>query len=187
MNKKQEALFEEVVRQIGSGDEGFAKQLYQQYKDRFVSWFMKQYKLNQQEGLELYHRCFLVFYYQVKRSKLTALSSSIETYLFGIGKKLMMKEQAKERIFQDLADAELVLANHDITDQEDQFHQQLIVRQILKNVTDPCKSILTLYYFRNFSLESIANRLGYQSVGAVKKKKSLCLKNIRKQLKNEID
>lgn len=187
MKKRQEALFEEVTRAILGGDEAYTKKLYKQHKSRFVSWFMKQYKLDQQEGVAIYHQAFLVFYYQVRRQKLTTLKSSIETYLFGIGKKLMLKEQAKERNFRDLAEAELVVANYEVTEREDRQHEKTVVRQILQQVKEPCKSILTMYYYREFSLESIANRLGYKNSGAVKKKKSLCLRHIRQQLKNQID
>ena len=187
MNSRQEALFEEIARNIRNENEAYTKQLYKQHKAKFVSWFMKQYQLNQQEGLALYHQSFLVLYYQIKQERLTSLMSSIETYLFGIGKKFMLKEQAKNRNFQNLAEVDLITANNEVKEQDDRMHQKILVRHILRSVKEPCKSILIMYYYRDFSLESIANRLGYKNSGAIKKKKSLCLKHIREQLKNQID
>ena len=187
MKSRQQDSFEKVAREIRIGNEAYTKQLYTQHKTKFVSWFMKQYKLNQQESLEVYHQSFLVLYYQIKQERLTALMSTLETYLFGIGKKLMLKEQAKERNFLDLAEADLVSIKDEALEQEDLVHKKMLVRQIFKSVKEPCKSILAMYYYREFSLESIANRLGYKNSGTVKKKKSLCLKDIREQLKAKID
>ncbi len=185
MKNRQQASFEKVAKEICSGNEEFTRQLYKGYKPKFVSWFMKQYKLNQQESLEVYHQSFLVLYYQIKQERLTSLMSTLETYLFGIGKKLMLKEQVKQRNFLDLAEADLV-STYDPHENEEQVHKKMLVRQILKRVTEPCKSILTMYYYREYSLESIAFRLGYKNSGTVKKKKSLCLKHIREQLSTKL-
>lgn len=182
MKNRQQDSFEEVVREICAENEGYVKQLYKQHRSRFMSWFMKQYRLNQQEVLEVYHQAFLVFYFQVKNQKLTTLASTIETYLFGIGKKLMLKDQSKERSLVDLSEVDVSLVDNQTVEKEELLHKRARVREILKKVPEPCKSILTLYYFSEFSLESIAVRLGYKNSGTVKKKKSLCLKQIRAQL-----
>lgn len=182
MRSKQPGSFEEVVKEICKGNDGYVKELYKQYQPRFVSWFMKRYQLTQPEGVEVYHQSFLIFYYQIKNQKLTALKSTLETYLFGIGKKLMLKEQGKERSFVELSEVDLSFADDQVSDREDLLHRKVQVREILKKVEEPCRSILTLYYFHEFSLESIAERLGYKNSGTAKKKKSLCLKQIREQL-----
>ena len=56
-------------------------------------------------------------------------------------------------------------------DQEQQNDRQQLTHQILEEIGDPCKSILLMYYFRNFSMESIASRMGYKNEGIAKKKK----------------
>lgn len=187
MIKTGQGSFNEVVENIQRGDERFTKTLYQQHKLKFVGWFMKKYQLNEQEGLEVYHQCFLVFYYQVKDGRLTALRSTLDTYLFGIGKNLMLKEQARKVSYSELAEVDMAMADKTSLENEDLMHKKLQIRAILRNVSEPCKSILTLYYFREFSLESIAEQLGYKNSGSVKKKKSLCLKHIREQLSTQID
>lgn len=182
MNNKQQVSFEEASREILRGNEAYTKNLYKRHKTKFVSWFMKQYHLNNQEGLEVYHQAFMILYFQIKNEKLTSLSSTLETYLFGVGKKLMLRGQSRQRNFSDLGEVDLVMVDHREAEQEELIHQKMQVRQILKQVAEPCKSILTMFYFREFSLESIAERLGYKNSGTVKKKKSLCLKHVREQL-----
>lgn len=182
MNNKQHDSFEEATREILCENEAYTKGLYKRYKTKFVSWFMKQYRLNNQEALEVYHQAFLILYFQIKNEKLTSLNSTLETYLFGIGKKLMLRDQSGKKNFSELAEVDLVMANHYEEEKEELVHKKMQVRQILKQVAEPCKSILTMYYFREFSLESIATRLGYKNSGTVKKKKSLCLKHVREQL-----
>lgn len=169
--------------QIRQGDDRFLKELYQTKRNRFVAWFQKNYQMSKQEAAGLFQKAFTVFYFNVKDEKITTLRSSIDTYLFGIG-KVMMKEQFREdqkkAALEEIPEAHL--ADYGIFDAEETSHRQTLVRKILDKLEEPCKTLLTLYYFKKLSLEAVALQLGYKNQGVAKKKKCLCLKAVRDQL-----
>ncbi len=72
-----------------------------------------------------------------------------------------------------------------IFDQYEATHRQKVVGSILENIGEPCKTILTQYYYHNFTMESIAERLGYKTAMVAKKKKCDCLARIRASLKEK--
>lgn len=169
--------------QIKHGDDHFLRNLYEAKRNGFVSWFQKNYTVDKQQACELYQKAFSIFYFNVKDGKIETLKSGIDTYVFGIGKMIMKEQYRQERRVATLDEIpEMKLADYSIFQTEETTHRQNLVREILDKLQEPCKSLLVMYYFKNFSLESIAENLGYKNPGVVKKKKCLCLKHVRSQL-----
>jgi|SRR6188768_1956947 len=169
--------------QIKQGDDRFLKELYQSKRIGFIKWFQKTYQMDKQQALDLFQKAFTVFYFNVKEEKIVTLRSTIDTYLFGIGKVLMKEQFRQEKKIASLEEIpEIQLADYGIFESEETSHQQNLVRKILNELEDPCKTLLVLYYFKKLSLETIAIQLGYKNQGVAKKKKCLCLKAIREQL-----
>jgi RNA polymerase sigma factor (sigma-70 family) len=169
--------------QIKQGDDRFLRNLYEAKRTGFVSWFQKNYTMNKQQACELFQKAFSIFYFNVKDGKIQTLKSSIDTYVFGIGKMIMKEQYRQESRVATLEEIpDVRLADYSIFHVEETTHQQNLVRKILDKLQEPCKSLLVMYYFKNFSLESIAENLGYKNPGVVKKKKCLCLKHVRSQL-----
>lgn len=54
--------------------------------------------------------------------------------------------------------------------------------QTINAMGDPCKTILTLFYWERNSMEAIAAKTGYKNEQGAKKKKYLCLEKLKKQL-----
>lgn len=132
---------------------------------------------------DIYQQAFTIFYYNVKDGKFTGLNSSSKTYLFGIGKNLLNKKIENARADESLDEIpEIELPTENIFDQYENSHRSQLVRSILNKIGEPCKSILTKYYFDNFTMEAIAENLGYKTAMVAKKKKCECLVKIRKAL-----
>lgn len=171
------------LSRMRKGDDRFLRMLYESKRPGFVGWFQKTYGIGRQQAIDLYQNAFSAFYFNVKDGKLVKLKSTIDTYIFGIGKIMMKETFRRENKLVDIDELlEIDLADYSIFHREDEVHDNRIVGTILKKLEDPCKTLLTLYYFHNFSLESIAERMGYKNQGVVKKKKCLCLKSVRSLL-----
>lgn len=179
------ASVDELFVKVKQGNELFLRDLYELYRAKFTGWFQKNHRLEKSEAIELYQKSFTIFYFNVKDEKITTLQSGVSTYLIGIGKNLV-KEKFREKIDNSLDEIpDIHIADYSIFKDEEENHKQTLVRKLLDKLEEPCKTILSLYYFRNFSLESIASNLGYKNEGVVKKKKCLCLKKIREDLVSE--
>ena len=174
----------EILLKIKEGDERFLKQLYQEHRGRFIHWALKNHRLSREDAAEIYQRAFTILYFNFKQEKITTLNSSVETYLFGIGKNLILKKfQGDEKEIVPMEDLPLdQQMDTSLLRQEELNHQQVLVRDWLKTLGEPCESLLLMYYFKRFSMEAIAERLGYKNEGVAKKKKCLCLKTLRDRL-----
>ncbi len=171
----------DVLEKIKAGDERFLKDLYKDNRQAFISWLRRHFYCTEEEAKEVYQRAFSILYFNIKDEKVTNLSSSVETYLFGIGKNVlrrMIRSQVRESYSLDtLVDRETDELNY--YEQEEQNHRVLKVKTMLERLGEPCKTILQLYYFKRFSMESIAERMGYKNGAVAKKKKFLCLQKLR--------
>lgn len=168
---------------IRNGDEQFLRTLYESKRPNFASWFQKTYSISRQEAVDLFQKAFSIFYFNVKDGKIVTLRSTIETYIFGVGKILMKEEFRRESKLTSLDEIpDVNLADYSIFNEETSEHERSLLFKVMNVLEEPCKSLLTLYYFNNFSLEKIAESLGYKNQGVVKKKKCLCLKAIRTRL-----
>lgn len=171
------------LSKIKNGDEQFLRILYETKRPGFVSWFQKTYTLSKQQSIDLFQKAFSIFYFNVKDGKIVTLKSTIETYIFGIGKILVKEDFRRESKLTSLDEIpDVHLADYSMFRDEQQTHEQSLVDKILQALEEPCKSLLTMYYFNNYSLAQIAEILGYKNQGVIKKKKCLCLKSVRSLL-----
>jgi len=171
------------LSKIKNGDEQLLRILYETKRPGFVSWFQKTYTLSKQQSIDLFQKAFSIFYFNVKDGKIVTLKSTIDTYIFGIGKILVKEDFRRESRLTSLDEVpDIHLADYSMFRDEQKTHEQSLVDKILHALEEPCKSLLTMYYFNNYSLAHIAEILGYKNQGVVKKKKCLCLKSVRSLL-----
>ena len=167
---------------ISKDDRRGVEKAYHDFKPKFTGWFFKVYKnLNEEEVLELYQRSFTILYYKGKNGELNEITVALETYLIGIGKyvvRSMKRENAKLVLLDDEEIGDIQWYTESFDDSE----ERVKVKNALNKMEEPCKSILQLFYLKRFSMEAIANNLGYKNEGVAKKKKYQCLKKLKEIL-----
>lgn len=180
MNNNAESDELELVR---TGDRHALKDLYKKYRTPFIQWAHWKYS-GASDAADIYQQAFTIFYFNVKDGKFTGMNSSIRTYIFGIGKNLLNKEVQNFRPSESIDEIrEIELPSGSIFDTYEATHRQHVVKAILEKIGEPCKTILMRYYFDNFTMEAIAENLGYKTAMVAKKKKCECLMKIRSTLK----
>jgi RNA polymerase sigma factor (sigma-70 family) len=168
----------ELVR---SGDSAVLRDLYRKHRSAFIQW--AKWKYTGADVADVYQQSFTIFYFNVRNGKFTGMTSSIRTYIFAIGKNLLNKLAQQKRPSEPIDDVkESDLPADTMFDRYEATHRQQLVGAILENLGEPCKTILTKYYYEDFSMESIADRMGYKTAGVAKKKKCECLTKIRAAL-----
>ncbi|MEL6191261.1 MAG: sigma-70 family RNA polymerase sigma factor [Bacteroidota bacterium] len=174
--------YSQILENIKSGDERFLKQFYFEQRTPFVSCLMNKVACDEEHARELYQKAFTIFYYKVLDGDLSHLFCKPSTFLIAIGKNLHRDEMKKKDAH--ALDINTEVAQHAYGPQcevliEEQ-HRQHLVNSIFNKMDTSCREILKLFYFQKFSMESIANELGFGSDTVARKKKSICLKKIRK-------
>lgn len=174
---------QQLLALIRKGDPLTLERLYRQNRTRFLRWAYVHYTCTDDEAAEVYQKSFSILYYNVRDGKLTALSSSLETYLLGIGKRVFLELfRQKRRQGAPLEEAEMVEApdvpNYLRSQALDE--RQRLVDQLLERVGEACAKVLRLFYFSKYNMEDIAEEMGYSNDDVAKKKKYECLQKLRK-------
>lgn len=177
-----ELIDQEIVERIKAGDDQAVISLYDNYRKEFLYWGYNNYSLSEDEGADVFQDTIIIFYNNVRKGKLEELSSSLKTYLFGIGKNLALKKIGRSSRM--VVSNEMVQLNPDLDDKDpfEATERQKIVAEVMDEMGDPCKSILRMFYFDRFTMDAIASRLGYKNEHVVKSQKLRCFNQLKKMI-----
>lgn len=176
MKEKELDLFKLLSSE---GEDGLIR-IYDNYRSEFINWCIKSFSTNEDDAADIFQDSVIALYHNIRSGKLTELTSSLKSYLFAIGKNIALKKINKQA---------KILINNDIVRLSEQFEQldyfedddrKRVVASLLNKLGEPCKSILTLFYFDKFSMDAIANRLGYKNEHVVKAQKLRCFNSLKK-------
>lgn len=174
----------DVLAIIRTGNRTYLRELYQKHRNEFDIWAAKHYKIDSETAGEVYQQAFITLYYNVQDGKLSELNSSVKTYLFGIGKNIMRDQfKAAQRFVDPVEDnAGIEDVDNSVVERFEQAELKEIVRKLLNTIGQPCKTVLELYYFQQYSMDSIATELNYKSEQIAAKRKFICLKQLNKMI-----
>ena len=184
MKEEKEDITLETLRQ---GSDFALKRVYEDNRAKFLN-FARRYHLSDEENIDIYQDAYIVFYDNVMNGKIEQFTSSVSTYLFSIGKYLIfdkMRKNKKEiRPNFDLAivgnEAELV--NNFEMDDQDLTEEQLLLQKHFADLGTRCQELLTLFYYRGFTIQEIMARENYNSENVVKAAKSRYMKTMRERI-----
>lgn len=171
---------QEVVEKIRRGDQSVIAEIYRQLRPEFLSWAAMRFKVDQEQIIDVFQESVIVFYRNVAKGKLTELNISVKTYLFAIGKNLLLKalRDEKQQVNIDELPAN-ILEDWNLDKAYEQSHQKELLSNALDNLGDPCKQIILMFYYRDFSMEAIQEQLGYKSEAVARTQKKRCMQYLR--------
>ncbi len=177
----------ELLHLVRSGDPSGVSFVYEKYRREFVSWIRKFGRCDIDEACEYYQGTMVIFYENVMTGRLTDLQSSLKTYLFGIGKNLVMQEYRKT-VRSEKIKAEYLLQSHLLpTADEAQAEAEdlSLISRCFERIGDPCRRLLELFYFQQKNMEEISTELGYKNPETAKNQKYKCMERLRKLVEGE--
>ena len=191
--EKQEYIASPILEAIANNEPKVLEQLYNEYRKPFIVWSIQSYQCSEEDAIEIYQKAFTVMYMNVRNGKLTVLTSSLKTYLFSIGKNLF-REKFRDKHTQymplDTQTNHEFLSEHidtSIFDKYQASHQKEIVRGLLERIGDPCRKLLNLIFIQGIPQKDVVDTMGYSDDRVVRKRKSLCLKQLRQMVSDEKD
>lgn len=173
----------EWLAQIKMGNTEAIEMIYRTYRDDFVEWLKSNTNCDEQRALDVFQESVLALYKNIKAEKLKHFTSSIKWYLFSIGKKIhitqMRKKKVKINFMADVPDiGESVLTPSLRDDTKDR--QEAYILKALKHMSDPCYTILYLFYYEKEKITAIAQKLGYKNANIASIQKGRCIKSLRR-------
>ncbi|MBV6643949.1 MAG: sigma-70 family RNA polymerase sigma factor [Cyclobacteriaceae bacterium] len=165
----------EILERIGRGDERVLDYLYKKYY-RMMNKIVLSNNGTEEEAQDVYQEALIAFWQKAASGKLV-LTSKISTYLYSICQNQWRKElDRKSRLSREEKDG-----NEYQSYEEDETFR--IVMQCIGELGDPCKSLLTYYYFDGMSMTDIAKKLNFANQDTAKTKKYKCKKRLDSLIK----
>lgn len=176
-----------LIKQLKEDNPEALRRVYVENRQAFFQ-FVKRYPIDKNMAEDIYQDAIIILRDNAKQGKLDSLTGSVRTYLFSIGKYLIyshLRMHKKLRVVDDFSgmyDDETVLSKFIVERQEPKQESQKLQRA-LAQLGPKCYEILSLFYFRGFTLDEITVELNYSGKDVAKSQKSRCLKSLKQLLK----
>jgi len=176
---------EALLSGIKNGNDESLVKVYKLHRNNFIHWAINTYGIDEEIAADMFQDTLIVLHRNIMKGKLVELTSTLKTYIYGIGKNLIKERLQKDKKYVNNVE---LMEHHPGTfvhekDRMESDDRKKIVMNLLEKLGEPCRSILRLYYFKSYSMESIAECLNYKSDDVVKTQKSRCLNELKKQVK----
>ncbi len=154
--------------------------MYLSYKNEFLRFAYKNFRLQRTDAEDVYQECFIALHRNIASGRLSILTCSPKTYLFRIARNVILKNKRdrppgrETEIPEDLPDT--------AHSGDEWMEKEETVCRIIREMGDPCKKVLTLFYREQKSMSDIAREMNYRSPQVAKNRKNLCIKQLRKTL-----
>ena len=178
---------QDILRQIREKDEDAISKLYLDVKSSFVKYIKKYSGLKADEAEEIYQEAFYIMYSKIREGGLSMMIPDLPKYLFGIGRNLVSNAyKLHQKMVGDIYDgANLPIDSfNEVREQFENDSKQDIVRKAVQLLTEPCKSILSKFYWDELSYSEILTLVpNFSNTDALKAQKYKCMQRVSKTIK----
>ena len=171
----------DIIKSIRNGDYKEVVIFYDRYKKDFVSWAVRKFPVTKDDALDIFQDTMIALLKNIRTGKIEKFDYSVKNYLYAIGKNLLLNKVKFEKRYDNEIDestfekiAQQVLVFPDKAD-----HNTRLIDQLLNKLGEPCYTILKLFYYNNYSLESIAREIGSKRANVARSQKARCIKSLK--------
>lgn len=162
------------------------------YKSHFpmILYFISSNNGSEQEAKDIYQEAFILLYEKLK-DKSFELNCQIKTFLYAVARRLWLKQlAAKNKVLGRVENFEDTLAlDIDLDEEENKWteseQQHVVMQTALKQLGEPCKTILEDFYIKKLSMQQITENMGYTNTDNAKNQKYKCLMRLKKLFFNQ--
>lgn len=176
-----------TLEELRKGSDRVLKKVYEENRDKFLN-FARRYHLSEEENIDVYQDAYIIFYDNVMSGKIESFTSSISTYLFGIGKYLIFermrknKKQVSSEFDLSIVGEEDELVGTIELEEPELTTEQALLKKHFGTLGKKCQGLLTLFYYRGYTIQEIMQAENYNSENVVKAAKSRCMKTLRERI-----
>ncbi len=174
-----------ILDQIRTGDDEGLVKLYEMNR-RPIRVYILRNSGTEDDAEDLLQEALIVLWERVRSDRFQH-QARLSTFIYATVKNMWrrrlarLRREAPAEIEEDTGRIEAASALDILVESE----EALAVHQALDKLGDPCKTLLTLFYWEEQSMEAIAAKLNFANAETAKSKKYQCKKALQKLLKNE--
>lgn len=134
------------------------------------------------DAKDIFQEAMMVLYDKA-RSGTFELNCQIRTYLYSVARRLWLKKlNQSNRFLADFDDTseKQVLVDEDVVEHEAKDSEYEMMYHSINSLGEPCKSLLESFYFKDKSMQEIAEDFGYTNAENAKTQKYKCLMRLKK-------
>lgn len=137
------------------------------------------------DAKDVFQECLIELYEKFK-SKGFKLNCSIKTYFYSMCRNQWLTRLKKITRNVSITETHLEKVEFDDTLERNEAinERQRLIMNLVKRLGDSCQKILLMFYYDNFTMTDIANRLGYTNADNAKNQKYKCLQKLRELAKD---
>jgi RNA polymerase sigma factor (sigma-70 family) len=165
----------QLVDEIKSGNEEALVVMYKSYYAMVKNFILK--NNGSEDEVEDVLQDSLIAIWRNVNKKDFSLTVKMSTYLMAIVKNLWFKQLKKKTRFTVVDESlqEKITADDISTDHLDQS----IIHQLVAELVETCKKLLSYFYFDGLENKIIAEKMGFANTDTVKSKKYQCFKRLQ--------
>ena len=136
---------------------------------------------NEDDAKDIFQESVIVLYNKVKSGNFE-LNSKLNTFIYSVCRRLWLKQlNAQSRSLRNIQDfANFLPVDEDLEKHEEKNKQFIIMELALKQLGEPCKTIIEDYYLHNRTMQEICEKFGYTNADNAKTQKYKCLQRLKK-------
>ncbi|SHI42399.1 hypothetical protein SAMN02745146_0836 [Hymenobacter daecheongensis DSM 21074] len=154
----------EILTQMRVGNQSFLIKFYQDRRDHFARWARRQHQLEPAAAHELLRTVLVDFYDQVADGRLTKMPADMRAHLYGMGQERM---EAASRVSTGTEELPVVEASR----------RQRMLR-LFRQLGSDSQLLLMYFYFKAFSFDKVAGKMGYANANVARLQKANCLRKL---------
>ncbi|MDY6260056.1 MAG: sigma-70 family RNA polymerase sigma factor [Bacteroidales bacterium] len=155
------------------------------------SWLSRVYGLGVHDCEDVFQEAFIVLWDHMRQGQFDIHHDKVGSYFLGICKKKAQETMRKKQRFVPVPD-DVLAAREFSAEKSEQLlltfeseaslreKKETMIRQMLRQMPEPCNKILWAFYFESVSMQEMAELYGYASAAAVKVTKHRCLEKFGK-------
>ncbi len=173
---------EELLVGISQSKETAIAAIYSKFHLHVKKWILSRGGM-EEDADDSFQEAVIVLYHKAKQEDFV-LTCKLETYIFGVAKRIWLKKIAKQANAK-IVDIEDTLGleaeiNTDISFFEEKEIAFEKLNEALTKVGSPCNELLKAFYIEKKSMQEIADILNYSNTETAKVQKYKCLNRLRK-------
>lgn len=175
----------QLILLLKQSDEKALKIVYIKNRNSFIN-FARKFSVSGDDIVDIYQDAIIALHEKAIKGELDDLTCSIRTYLLGIGKYMLYEKARKNNKKTINFPIEKEDYNYrEITNdflEEEPNQLQLLLQKGFATLGKKCKEVLTLFYYRGYTIDEISEKLNYENKNVAKSQKSRCIKQLKEKI-----
>ena len=174
------STLDELILKFNDDRNKTIAEIYSLHRRSFLKYFMSR-SSNQELILDCFQESIIAVYENLMNEKVKG-ETTLKTYLYAIGKNQLASAQAKKDTQHEGISEKTVRSTIKTIEKEDSNFE--VLQRAIAQLGEKCQELLSLFYYKKYSINAIMYEMNYQNENTVKANKSRCMSQLRTIIKS---